>query len=115
VPKGETRRVKVAVPDGERVPPLILRLVIRWRRLRSAALLVAGTAGSPTNLRRETPVRQGVPHEAILLLEDEADTTLEELRIVARAIGPDGSPVVREYLGLLDGWAGFPIASRRPA
>ena len=31
------------MPCSERVPPLILRLMTRWRRLRSAALLSAGT------------------------------------------------------------------------
>ena len=46
---GEAKIIFVSVPWSERVPPLILRLVTRWRRLRSAALLSAGTAGSATH------------------------------------------------------------------
>jgi hypothetical protein len=42
----------VAVPRGERVPPLILRPVTRWRNERSAALLSGGTAGSATKTKR---------------------------------------------------------------
>ena len=40
-----------SVPCSERVPPLILRLMTRWRRLRSAALLSAGTSGSATKTK----------------------------------------------------------------
>src|SRR5712691_11173551 len=46
VPKSVASAILVAVPRGERVPPLIFRCVTRWRRLRSAALLSGGTAGS---------------------------------------------------------------------
>jgi uncharacterized SAM-binding protein YcdF (DUF218 family) len=121
--------------------------------------------GLPTTsqLRQELLARRGVPPAAILILEDEASTTLDELQIVARAIPFDDTPVVlvtskyharrvglvwshiaggrsrgivrtarrdpfslddwwrdprstraviREYVGLLDLWAGFPVARR---
>ena len=42
------RAILLSVPCWERAPPLILRLVTRCRRLRSAALLSGGTAGSDT-------------------------------------------------------------------
>ena len=45
VPKIEASAILVSVPCWERVPPLILRLMTRWRRLRSAALLSGGTSG----------------------------------------------------------------------
>ena len=48
VPKKEASAMRVALPSLERVPPIILRPVTRWRNERSAALLVEGTAGSPT-------------------------------------------------------------------
>ena len=48
VPKIDARVILVSVPRWERVPPLILRLVTSGRRLRSAALLSAGTSGSAT-------------------------------------------------------------------
>ena len=37
-----------ALPASERVPPLIFRLITRWRRLRSAALLSEGVSGCVT-------------------------------------------------------------------
>ena len=37
--------ILVSVPCSERVPPLILRLTTKGRRLRSAALLSEGTPG----------------------------------------------------------------------
>ena len=48
VPKRDAKVILLSVPCPERVPPLILRLVTRCRRLRSAALLSEGTAGSDT-------------------------------------------------------------------
>ena len=42
VPKIDARVILVSVPRAERVPPLILRLITTWRRLRSAALLSGG-------------------------------------------------------------------------
>ena len=45
VPKIEASVILVSVPWGERVPPLILRLITTGRRLRSAALLSEGTSG----------------------------------------------------------------------
>ncbi len=48
VPKREARVNLESVPWAERVPPLILRLTTRGRRLRSAALLSDGTAGWAT-------------------------------------------------------------------
>jgi hypothetical protein len=70
VPKSVAKIIFVAVPAGERVPPLILREVTRSRRRRSAALLVGGTAGSSTKtnnaatcvvMRAQDPLR-GVGH-----------------------------------------------------
>jgi len=46
--------MRVWVPSGEREPPLILRAVTRPRRLRSAKLLVGGTAGSRTKVKRSS-------------------------------------------------------------
>ena len=40
-----------SVPCSERVPPLTLRLMTRWRRLRSARLLSAATSGSATKTK----------------------------------------------------------------
>ena len=40
--------ILLSVPRSDRVPPLTLRLMTRWRRLRSAGLLSAGTSGSAT-------------------------------------------------------------------
>ena len=48
VPKSEASASLASLPSVERVPPLILRLVTRWRSERSASLLVEGTAGSAT-------------------------------------------------------------------
>ena len=42
VPKREVRVILASVPWFERVPPLILRLITRGRRLRSAAVVVRG-------------------------------------------------------------------------
>ena len=46
VPKRDAKVILLSVPCPERVPPLILRLVTRCRRLRSASLLSEGTAGA---------------------------------------------------------------------
>ena len=51
MPKREAKVILLCVPCSERVPPLILRLMTRWRRLRSAALLSAGTSGSATKTK----------------------------------------------------------------
>ena len=48
VPKGDARVILLSLPCSERVPPLILRLITRWRGLRSAALLSDGTSGCDT-------------------------------------------------------------------
>ena len=48
VPKREARVILVSVPCSERVPPLILRLTTKGRRLRSAALLSEDTPGAAT-------------------------------------------------------------------
>ena len=45
-PKREARIILLSLPASERVPPLILRLITRCRRLRSAALLSEGVRGS---------------------------------------------------------------------
>ncbi len=50
--KREASVRRVVVPRTERVPPLILRATANGCRLRSAALLVAGTAGSVTKTKR---------------------------------------------------------------
>ncbi len=64
MPKRVASVILVAVPSSERVPPLILWQVTRWRRLRSAALLVGGTVGCATktnsspgcfSIRRHSP------------------------------------------------------------
>ena len=134
------------------------------QREEAAALLTLGVA-VPTEweLSREVLIRVGVPSSAILVPQDEAADTLEELQISAKAIKPDGAPVilvtskanarrvrltwhymaggrsrgivrpapqdpfdpahwwqqrrfalavVREYLGLLNYWAGYPVAAR---
>ena len=51
VPKIEASVILVAVPWSERVPPLIFRLITTGRRLRSAALLSGGAAGSATKTK----------------------------------------------------------------
>ena len=48
VPKRDARVILLSLPASERVPPLILRLITRWRRLRSAALLSGGVSGWET-------------------------------------------------------------------
>ena len=48
VPKREARVILLSLPAPERVPPLILRLITRCRRLRSAALLSGGVSGCDT-------------------------------------------------------------------
>ena len=45
-------------------------------------------------IEREVLLRRGVPASAILVPEGEAEGTLEELAIVARAIEPEGKPVI---------------------
>ena len=58
VPNREARIILLSAPASDRVPPLILRLMTRWRRLRSAALLSAGTSGSATKTKSSPhPVR----------------------------------------------------------
>ena len=52
IPSTRPRTGLLSVPCSERVPPLILRLITRCRRLRSAALLSGGTAGSDTKTNR---------------------------------------------------------------
>ena len=42
VPKRDASVILLSLPGCERVPPLILRLITRWRGLRSAALLSDG-------------------------------------------------------------------------
>ena len=48
IPKRDARVILLSLPCSERVPPLILRLITRWRRLRSAALLSGGASGWET-------------------------------------------------------------------
>ena len=48
VPKREVRTILLSLPCWERVPPLILRLITKWRRLRSAALLSDGASACDT-------------------------------------------------------------------
>ena len=134
------------------------------QREEAAALRALGVAvAEEWELNRKVLVRVGVPSSAILVPPGEAIDTLEELRISAKALKPDGAPVilvtskvhgrrarltwryvagarwrgiirparmdpfdpagwwrqkrfalavVREYLGLLNYWAGFPVAAR---
>ncbi len=48
----DVSRIRVVLPTADRVPPLIFRATTGPRRLRSAAILVCGTAGSATNTKR---------------------------------------------------------------
>ncbi len=45
-------------------------------------------------LSREILIRQGVPASAIVVSENDAADTLEELRVAARTVGVDSSPVI---------------------
>lgn len=65
VPNRDASANFVAVPRGERVPPLILRLTTRWRRLRSSALVVAGTSGSVTTTNRLSRERRMRAHRGV--------------------------------------------------
>ena len=51
VPKTDASVILLSVPRSERVPPLTLRLITTWRRLRSAGLLSDGTSGSATKTK----------------------------------------------------------------
>ena len=51
VPKTDASVILLSVPRSDRVPPLILRLITTWRRLRSAGLLSDGTSGSATKTK----------------------------------------------------------------
>ena len=68
VPKREARAILVSVPWGERVPPLILWLATRSRRLLLAALFSQGTSGSATktnnSLMKRWMRRQSLPWNA---------------------------------------------------
>ena len=58
VPKTDASVILLSVPRSDRVPPLTLRLMTRWRRLRSAGLLSDGTSGSATKTQSSPyPVR----------------------------------------------------------
>jgi hypothetical protein len=48
----EKRIMRVWEPEGERVPPLILRAMTSGRMARSTALLSAGTSGRRTQVKR---------------------------------------------------------------
>jgi uncharacterized SAM-binding protein YcdF (DUF218 family) len=48
----------------------------------------------PWKVSREVLIQQGVPPSAILILKNEPRSTLEELRIVAVALGPKDEPVI---------------------
>jgi len=50
--------------------------------------------GETWELSREVLIRQGVPASAIVVPEDEAVGTLEELRAVDRALGSKDAPVI---------------------
>ena len=63
VPKRDAKVILLSVPCPERVPPLFLRLVTRCRRLRSAALLSEGTAGSDTKTNSSLMNRSMAPAE----------------------------------------------------
>ena len=48
--------ILLSVPCSERMPPLTLRLITRWHRLRPAGLFSDGTSGSATKpIPRPTP------------------------------------------------------------
>ena len=68
VPKRDAKVILLSVPCPERVPPLILRLVTRCRRLRSAALLSEGTAGSDTKTNSEVaPAELGLNRQGMVV------------------------------------------------
>ena len=50
MPNRVVKVVKVRVPSGERVPPLVLHRLTTGRTRRSAALLVLDRAGSETKV-----------------------------------------------------------------
>ena len=51
VPNKDARVILRLLPRCERVRPLTLRLMTRWRKLRAAALLSGGTSGSATKMK----------------------------------------------------------------
>ena len=56
MPKRDASVILLSVPCSERVPLLTLRLITRWRRLRSAGLFSDSTSGSATKpIPRPTP------------------------------------------------------------
>ena len=70
MPKREARVNLESVPWAERVPPLILRLTTRGRRLRSAALLSEGTPGWATKT-----------NSSLMNLDSLAQLTLDRRRV----------------------------------
>ena len=62
----DARVILLSVPRSERVPPLTLRLTTRCRRLRSAALLSEGTAGSATKTKSPPVSSTGQAMEDVL-------------------------------------------------
>ena len=75
-------------PRSERVPPLILRLITTWRRLRSAALLSDGT------------VRFGHEDEEFLdvALDAPAQPALQLLRVVQEGLAEGQQPPLQGQL-----------------
>jgi uncharacterized SAM-binding protein YcdF (DUF218 family) len=65
------------------------------RREESKAFEELGIAvGEGWELSREVLIRKGVPPSAILVPNEEAEGTLEELHVVLRALRPDNAPVI---------------------
>jgi uncharacterized SAM-binding protein YcdF (DUF218 family) len=61
-----------------------------WKALQDLQIEVRET----WELSREVLIRQGVPPAAILVPEEEAEGTLEESRVAARALKPEDRPVI---------------------
>ena len=56
VPKRDARVILLSLPVSERVPPIIFRLITRWRRLRSASSAMIASRVSRLALVRSSPV-----------------------------------------------------------
>ena len=91
-PKRDAKVILLSLPASERVPPLILRLITRWRRLRSAALLSGGVSGWETKTNNSLMCRD-VP------LNPPAQFSLDGRRVLQeRAAQPKQPPFQRQLL-----------------
>ena len=79
VPKTDASVILLSVPRSDRVPPLTLRLITRWRRLRSAELLSDGTSGSSTKTQSSPYPVRGRP--IVVVLNAPAQFVLDSRRV----------------------------------